>query len=69
MGAVTGDRLVRDLLELAIVVALGGMLASALRMLRRGQIVVYTCPACERPTTRANGICKHCGVDLPDAPR
>jgi predicted amidophosphoribosyltransferase len=66
---VTGDHLVRDLLELAIVVAVGGMLVSAVRLLRRGQISVYRCPACDRPTTRANGICKHCGAPLPDAPR
>jgi predicted amidophosphoribosyltransferase len=66
---VTGDHLVRDLLELAIVVAVGGMLVSAVRLLRRGQIPVYRCPACDRPTTRANGICKHCGAPLPDAPR
>ena len=62
------DLLVRDLLELLIVVAVGGMLVSAVIRLRRGQIAVYRCPACERPTTRANGICKHCGAALPDAP-
>jgi predicted amidophosphoribosyltransferase len=64
-----GDTLVRDLLELAIVVAVGGMLVSAIRRLRAGRIAVYRCPSCERPTTRANGICKHCGTPLPDAPR
>ena len=63
------DTLVRDLLEVLIVVAVGGMLFSAVRRLRAGAIPVYRCPTCERPTTRANGICKHCGADLPDAPR
>ena len=63
------DTLVRDLLEVLIVVAVGGMLFSAVRKLRAGALPVYRCPACERPTTRANGICKHCGADLPDAPR
>ena len=64
-----GDTLVRDLLEVLIVVAVGGMLFSAVRRLRAGAIPVYRCPSCERPTTRANGICKHCGAELPDAPR
>ncbi len=69
MRSVSGDTLVRDLLELAIVFAVGGMLVSAVRRLRRGEIHVFTCPSCARPTTRANGICKHCGAALPDAPR
>ena len=63
------DTLVRDLLEVLIVVAVGGMLVSAIRRLRAGAIPVYRCPACDRPTTRANGICKHCGAELPDGPR
>ena len=63
------DILIRDLLEVLIVVAVGGMLFSAVRRLRAGALPVYRCPACERPTTRANGICKHCGAELPDAPR
>ncbi len=62
------DTLVRDLLEVLIVIAIGGMLVSTIRRLRRGQIAVYRCPSCRRPTTRANGICKHCGTELPDAP-
>ena len=64
-----GNTVVRDGLEVLIVVAVGGMLVSAVQRLRRGEIAVYRCPACDRPTTRANGICKHCGADLPDAPR
>lgn len=65
----SGDALVRDVLEVLIVIAVGGMVVSTVRRLRRGEIVVYRCGACDRPTTRANGICKHCGADLPDAPR
>ena len=60
----SAENLVRDLLELLIVIAVGGMAVSAVRRLRRGEIQVYRCPSCERPTTRANGICKHCGADL-----
>lgn len=52
----------RAALELLIVVALGGMLISALRRLRRGQITPYRCPSCDRPTTRANPRCRHCGA-------
>lgn len=65
----SGDALVRDVLEVLIVIAVGGMVVSTVRRLRRGEIVVFRCPTCERPTTRANGICKHCGADLPEAPR
>jgi uncharacterized OB-fold protein len=54
--------LVRDVLELAIVVAVGGMLVSAVRRLRRGEISVYRCGACGRPTSRAYPRCRHCGA-------
>jgi hypothetical protein len=63
-GAMSGENLVRDLLELLIVIAIGGMLVSAVQRLRRGEIRAFVCPSCGRPTTRANGICKHCGADL-----
>jgi len=53
---------VRDALELLIVVAVGGMLVSVLRRLRRGEIVVFRCPACGRPTSRAYPLCRHCGA-------
>ena len=65
----SADTIVRDVLEVLIVVAVGGMLVSVVRRFRAGAIPVYRCPSCERPTTRANGICKHCGAALPDAPR
>ena len=65
----SGDTFVRTLLEVLIVVAVGGMLFSSVRRLRAGALPVYRCPSCARPTTRANGVCKHCGVELPDGPR
>jgi uncharacterized OB-fold protein len=56
------DHLVRDLLEVAILVAVIGMLVSAVRRLRRGQIAVVRCQECGRPTSRAYPRCKHCGA-------
>jgi hypothetical protein len=61
---VDSDSLVRDALELLIVIAVGGMLWSAVARLRRGQIRVVRCPACARPTSRAYPRCKHCGAEL-----
>jgi uncharacterized OB-fold protein len=61
---VHGDHLVRDGLELLFVVAVGGMLVSAIRKLRAGQITVMQCRACGRPTSRAYPRCKHCGAEL-----
>ena len=58
------SNLLRDAIEVLIVVAIGGMLVSAIRRLRRGEIEPYRCGACGRPTTRANGICKHCGAPV-----
>lgn len=57
--------LVRDVLEVAVVVALGGMVVSAVRRLRRGEIAVVRCVACDRPTSRGYPRCKHCGVAQP----
>lgn len=57
-----GATLVRDGLEVLIVVAVGAMVVSAARRLRRGEIRVFRCPACGRPTTRANPRCRHCGA-------
>ncbi|MDQ4132845.1 MAG: hypothetical protein M3179_06465 [Actinomycetota bacterium] len=62
------DRLVRDGIELLLVVAVGGMLVSALLRLRRGEIRVVRCRACGRPTSRAYPNCKHCGVSRSDGP-
>lgn len=58
------EAVVRDGLELLFVIAVGGMLWSAVRRLRAGQIDVFRCPACERPTSRAYPRCTHCDVIL-----
>jgi len=55
------------ILEVLIVVAVGGTLWSAIGRLRRGEVRVYRCIACERPTSRGYPRCKHCGVEQPDA--
>ena len=53
---------VRDALELLFVIAVGGMLWSAIAKLRRGQISVVRCEHCGRPTSNAYTVCKHCGA-------
>jgi len=58
------DAVVRDGLELLFVVAIGGMLWSAVRRLHAGQIEVFRCPACKRPTSRAYPRCTRCGLTL-----
>jgi uncharacterized OB-fold protein len=52
----------RDTLELLIVIAVGGMVWSAVVKLHRGQIPVVRCEHCGRPTSNAYAICKHCGA-------
>ena len=56
------NNLVRDLLELAMLTAVIGMLVTAVRRLRRGEITVVRCDVCKRPTSRAYPNCKHCGT-------
>jgi hypothetical protein len=56
-----GEHLIRDLFEVLIVVAVGGMLVSAIVRLRRGQIRAFRCPSCDRPTSRAFPQCRWCG--------
>ncbi len=57
---------VRDVLEIAILVAVGGMLWQVVVRLRRGEIAVVRCAACGRPTSRAYPRCKHCGAPQPE---
>ena len=56
---------VRDALELLFVIAAGGMVVSAVRKLRRGEIEVIRCEACGRPCSNAYSVCKHCGAPRP----
>jgi hypothetical protein len=49
---------------------LGGVMLTAGEMLRRGVIVLMSCPACGKPAMRTRGgiVCRRCGVlDPPDA--
>jgi hypothetical protein len=57
--------MVRNALELLIVVAVGAVLLSAIGRLRRREIRVYRCVSCDRPTSRAYPTCKHCGTPQP----
>jgi hypothetical protein len=57
------DNLVRDAIEVTILVAVIGMLVSAVRRVRRGQVEVVRCATCGRPTSRAYPNCKHCGAE------
>lgn len=61
------NNLIRDGLEIAIVIAVGGMLLNVIRRARRGELRVYRCIACNRPTSRGYPRCKHCDVEQPDA--
>jgi predicted amidophosphoribosyltransferase len=56
------NNVVRDVLEVAILVAVGGMLVTVIAKLRRGAIAVVRCDSCHRPTSRAYPNCKHCGT-------
>ncbi len=60
-----GEELFRTGLEVAFVVAVGGMLWSVLRRLRAGRLPVHRCAACDRPTSRAYPSCRHCGFTPP----
>ena len=64
LGAVDGGTLVRDGLELVFVIAVGGMVVSAFRRVRAGQVKPLMCPSCGRPTSRAYPRCKHCGAEV-----
>ena len=55
------DPLVRDALEVLLVIAVGGVLWSAIGRIRRGEITVAQCPTCGRAVSRAYERCGHCG--------
>jgi uncharacterized OB-fold protein len=58
------DPLVRDALEVLLVVAVGGILWSAVGRMRRGEVKVARCASCGRTTSRAYKTCPHCGGSL-----
>ena len=53
--------MVRNLAEILITVAIGGMLFSALARLRRGQANPRLCPGCGRTVSRVYVACPRCG--------
>jgi uncharacterized OB-fold protein len=59
--------LVRDLAEALMVVAVGGMLWSAVARLRRGQVAAVRCPACGRTASRAYPSCSRCGAPMDES--
>jgi hypothetical protein len=56
--------LVRDALEVLLVIAVGGILASAIGRMRRGEVSVLRCPTCGRAVSRAYERCGHCGASV-----
>lgn len=58
------DPLVRDALEVLLVIAVGGILWSAIGRMRRGEVSVVRCPGCGRAVSRVYDRCGHCGADL-----
>jgi predicted amidophosphoribosyltransferase len=57
--------MVRNLSEILITVAVGGMLFSALARLRRGQVSARLCPGCGRTVARVYETCPRCGLPAP----
>jgi len=58
------DPLVRDALEVLLVIAVGGILWSAVGRMRRGEVSVLRCPSCGRAVSRAYERCGHCGAGI-----
>ncbi|MGC8480232.1 MAG: hypothetical protein ACP5PJ_01675 [Acidimicrobiales bacterium] len=64
IGALVVHNAFRDLLELLFVVAIAGMLYSAIRSVARGEVRPLRCPNCRRPTSRAYPRCRFCNYLL-----
>lgn len=58
---------VRDILEVLMVIGVGGLLVSSIRRLRKGEISAVSCQSCFRPTSRAYPQCRWCGSDVMSA--
>ncbi|HVF13183.1 MAG TPA: zinc ribbon domain-containing protein [Acidimicrobiales bacterium] len=56
--------MVQVALDVLLVVAVGGMLWSAVARIRQGRVVVPRCPSCGRAVSRANPRCPHCDALL-----
>jgi predicted amidophosphoribosyltransferase len=56
--------MVRNVSEILLAVAVGGMLVSAVARLRRGQARPLLCPGCGRTVSRVYDACPHCGRAL-----
>ncbi|MDA8196640.1 MAG: hypothetical protein M0019_05435 [Actinomycetota bacterium] len=56
--------IVRDLIELLFVVAIGGMVVSSIRRIKSASIRPYLCTVCQRPTARGYAKCRHCGAPV-----
>lgn len=56
------ENLIRDVIEVMMVVAVGGILWSSISRLRKGQVSVYQCTDCERPISRTYAACPKCGA-------
>jgi predicted amidophosphoribosyltransferase len=54
--------MVRNVAEILITVAIGGMLFSAVTRLRRGQAKPRLCPGCGRTVSRVYEACPRCGM-------
>jgi hypothetical protein len=63
-GRYRPGHVVRDVAEVLVVVAVGGMLWSAVTRLRRGQARPVLCPGCGRAVSRVYGACPHCDHPL-----
>ncbi len=53
--------MVRDLLDVLLAVAVGGMFVSAVTRLRRGQARPRLCAGCGRAVARVYATCPGCG--------
>jgi rubrerythrin len=58
------DPLVRDALEVLLVIAIGGILWSAIGRMRRGEVSVARCGSCGHTVSRAYQDCPHCDAPL-----
>ncbi|MDA8277677.1 MAG: hypothetical protein M0Z45_05735 [Actinomycetota bacterium] len=56
--------IVRDMIELLFVVAIGGMFVSSVKRIRSASIRPYLCRGCGRPTARGYAKCRHCGAPV-----